>query len=209
VPFRAPFFGWLSSGSSPRWTEIDLWALDLELTGLDWRVAHVLSLGAVPIRQGAIVWGERWYTLVRPPSADAAATDSVPVHELLPDELAEAPSISEVVTELAPRLRHAALVLHWSPLDLGVLKRVFRENSVPWPKPPVIDTADLLGRIDHRRRIVEPSPTPTPTQLARAREAYGLPPHEEHHALYDALATAELFLALRERLGAERLRQLT
>jgi DNA polymerase-3 subunit epsilon len=203
VPLRLPFF------RSPRWTEIELWALDLELTGLDWRRAHVLSIGAVPIRGGVIVWGDRWYTLVQPPSADAAATDAVPVHEILPDELADAPDVAGVARELAQRIERAALLVHWSPLDVRVLKRTFKETGVRWPKPPVVDTARLLGRIDHRRRIVEPTPTPTPTQLAGARAAFGLPPHEEHHALYDALATAELFLALRQRLGYERLRQLT
>jgi len=202
--------GWLERLRSPRWTEAELWALDLELTGLDPKTAHVLSIGAVPIRDGRIVWGGRWYTLVRPPSADAAATDAVPVHELLPDELEGAPGIERIVRLLAERLAHgAALVVHWSPLDIRVLKRAFRAAGVAWPRPPVVDTAQLLARLDHRRRIVEPTPTPTPTQLSGARLALGLPSHEEHHALYDALATAELFLALRQRLGLERLRQMT
>ncbi|MEO8196133.1 MAG: 3'-5' exonuclease [Thermoanaerobaculia bacterium] len=201
--------GWLDSLRSPRWDEVTIWALDVELTGLDPRQAHLLSLGTVPIRGGVIVWGERWYTLVRPPSADAAATDAVPVHELLPDELQTAPEVAGVVAELARRLTGAALLVHWKTLDVRVLKRVFRLSGVPWPHPWVIDTADLLGRVDHRRRIVEPEPVPTPTQLSAARRALGLPAHEEHHALYDALATAELFLALRNRLGLKRIRQLT
>ena len=40
------------------------------------------------------------------------------------------------------------------------------------------------------------------------RALLGLPEYEYHHALHDALATAELFLALRARLRLERLRQL-
>jgi len=191
------------------WTEVDFWAVDLELTGLDAKAAHLVSVGAVPIRCGRVLWGQRWYTLVRPPSVEAAATDAIPVHELLPDELTDAPPVREVLLALAARLEGAALLLHWSPLDLRVLKRLCREQGVDWPRPPVVDTADLLGRLDHRRRIVEPTPTPTPTQLGGARQALGLPEHVEHHALYDALATAELFLALRLRLGLERLRQMT
>lgn len=203
-------FGGLFGGlGSRRWDEVVLWAVDLELTGLDPRTAHVLSLGAVPIREGTIRWGERWYTLVRPPSEDAAATDAIPVHELLPSECSVAPPIATIVAELATRLSGAALVLHWSALDLRVLKRAFRDSGVAWPRPPVVDTALLLGHVDQRRRIVEPHPVATPTQLAAAREALGLPAYSEHHALYDALATAELLLALRRRLGFERLRQLT
>ncbi|MEM8964737.1 MAG: 3'-5' exonuclease, partial [Acidobacteriota bacterium] len=81
------------------------------------------------------------------------------------------------------------------------LRRAFRAVDLVWPKPKILDTADLLGRLDRQRRLVETQPTTTPTQLGQARAFLGLPPHDEHHALHDALATAELWLALRARLG--------
>ena len=45
--------------------------------------------------------------------------------------------------------------------------------------------------------------------LSEARRQLGLPDYPVHHALTDAVATAELFLVLRSRLGAERLWRLT
>ena len=45
--------------------------------------------------------------------------------------------------------------------------------------------------------------------LADARRACGLPDYPAHDALTDAVATAELFLVLRHRLGARTLRELT
>jgi DNA polymerase-3 subunit epsilon len=57
--------------------------------------------------------------------------------------------------------------------------------------------------------LVQPAPKPTPTSLAAARRVLDLPAHTEHHALYDALATAKLFLVLRARLRLDRVGQLT
>jgi len=188
---------------------VTLWSLDLETTGLDPRQAEILSVGMVPIRRGTIRWVERWYSLARPPVIDSAATEAIRVHELLPQDLERAPEVETLIPEVEARLADSLLLVHWRSLDVAVLRRIFRRCGRRWPGPKVVDTAALLGVLDRRRRLVEPEPKPTPTQLAAARKALGLPPHEEHHALYDALATAELFLALRARLRLQRVRQLT
>ena len=182
------------------WIEKNHWALDLETTGLDPRRDQIVSAGLVPIERGAIRWGERRYWLVRP--VGITGSDAVTVHGLLPEELTAAMPVSELVAELAPRLRDTTLVVHWGRLDLRFLRRAFRAQRVPWPGPEVVDTVHLLHRLDRRRGLLEPFAAPTPTPLAPAREALGLPPHEQHHALYDALATAELYLLLRSRLAS-------
>lgn len=197
--------GWLRS---PLWRDVVFWALDLEATGLDPQCAEVLSIGMVPIRHGAIHWGERWYRLVKPTRAESAATEAIVVHGILPGELDDAASFSDLIPEVAGRLEGAALLVHWGRLDVTLLKRAFSAAGRSWPRPPVVDTVGLLAKLDRRRRLIEPAPKPTPTQLGQARAALGLPPHVEHHALYDALATAELMLALRARLGLRRLRHL-
>jgi len=190
------------------WQETTIWSLDLETTGLDPKSAQVLSVGMVPIRSGTIRWGEHWYSLVRPETLDQATTDAIRVHEILPDELAEAPPVVEIVPQIAERLRDAVLLVHWRALDVAVLRREFASARLGWSRPQVVDTADLLARLDRRRRLIEPHAEALPTQLRAAREALGLPPHIEHHALHDALATAELFLALVARMKLKTLRQL-
>lgn len=181
-----------------------VWVLDLEATGFDPRQDHILSLGMVPIRDNAIHWGERWYREVCPPAGIDPGTEAVTVHQLLPGELDTAPPLAEVLPELTRRLEGAVLGVHWGRLDLSLLRRAFRAANLHWPRPPVVDTAELLHRLDRRRQFLEPHPSDTPTQLAEARAFLGLPPHQEHHALYDALATAELLLVLRARLGLRR-----
>ncbi|MCB1054001.1 MAG: 3'-5' exonuclease [Acidobacteria bacterium] len=189
-------FGWFRRRP---WTATDHWALDLETTGLDPERDEILSCGMVPIVGGVIRWGERYYRRVRP--GGDGASDAVAIHGLLPDEAAGALSLEALVADLAERLAGGALVVHWARLDVRMLRRAFREQQTPWPRPEVVDTAQLLARLDRRRSLIEPGARPSPTQLAQARAALGLPPHREHHALYDALATAELFLALKARLG--------
>jgi DNA polymerase-3 subunit epsilon len=79
-----------------------------------------------------------------------------------------------------------------------------------WPSPTVVDTVDLLVKVARRAHLARPElpADPPALNLAAAREAHGLPAYQAHDALTDALATAELFLVLRNALGARTLRDL-
>jgi len=184
------------------------WALDLETSGLDERTDRILSVGMVPIRAGAIRWGERYYSLVRPPDATRLSESGIPAHHILPSELQGAPPIAEVLAEIDRRIAQGVLLLHFSSIDLVFLRRAFREAGRRWPHPPTVDTVNLLGQLDRRRAYLDPHAAALPTGLSEARAQLGLPPHDAHHALSDALATAELMLALRSRLGAKTLKDL-
>lgn len=191
------------------WDELVYWALDLETSNLEPSRGTILSVGMVPIRAGTIRWGERYYSLIRPVSSKSAATDAITIHQILPEELAGAPDLSHVLDEIETRLGGGAVLLvHHAPLDLGFLRRAFREDGRPWPRPPVVDTQALAARVEQRRHLLEPYARPLPRGLRELRAAFGLPPFVLHHALSDALATAELFLAMRARLGARTLRQI-
>ena len=78
------------------------------------------------------------------------------------------------------------------------------------PKPVVLDTANLLFSLPARKSFLDPERTPGDPELnlTAARRALGLPDYPAHDALTDAVATAELFLVVRHRLGARRLRDL-
>jgi DNA polymerase-3 subunit epsilon len=194
---------------SPLWDAVDYWALDLETSGLDPHHDLILSAGLVPIRRGAIHWGERFYSLVRPPSGQVPGEAAIRIHHILPRELQAAPTIDQVLPEILDRLTDGVLLVHYARLDLGFLRRACRSQARRWPRPRIVDTVRLLSRLGHRRRQIEPHAESLPADLGEARRALGLPAHLRHHALYDALATAELFLAVRRALGASRLGQLT
>ncbi|MER3443297.1 MAG: 3'-5' exonuclease [Meiothermus sp.] len=193
--------------SSPAWDTPTYWALDLETSGLS-PADQILSVGMVPLRQGVIRYGERFYSLVRPQAGLPLSQEGIRAHHIVPAELEGAPPLAEVLEAVHPRLGEGILLLHHAPLDVGFLQRAYRWLGRPWPRPRVLDTAGLIARLQHRQHQLEPHARPLPTGLAESRAHFGLPPHLEHHALYDALATAELFLLLRARLGAKTLRQL-
>lgn len=163
----------------------------------------------VPIRKGAIRWGEHEYTLVRPESPETKLDGAaIGVHQILPEELRDAPPLAGVVRRLAELLSGGeALVVHHAPLDIEFLRRAFKLKGVRWPRPAIVDTRVLVARTEERIRRLEPYAPPLPRGLTELREMFGLPEFDAHHALGDALATAELFLALRARLGATTLRQ--
>lgn len=192
---------------SPPWDSVDYLALDLETSGLDARRHQILSVGMVPVRQGAIRWGEHEYTLVRPLSMEELDGEAIGIHHILPEELRAAPPLEEVMERVAARLQKAVLLVHHAPLDVEFLRRTFERLGRKWPRPPVADTRVLASRVEQRMQQLEPYARELPRGLEELRRAFGLPAFDPHHALADALATAELFLALRARLGARTLRQ--
>lgn len=187
---------------SPPWDEVTYWALDLETSGLDAARHEILSAGMVPVREGVVRWGERWESLVRPADPAAMSAEGLRAHHILPGELENAPTLAQVLPEIDRRLRDGVPLLHFGALDLGFLREAYRGHGMPWPRLRNVDTVELLHKLDHRRHHFTPHPTPTRTALPEAREELGLPAYANHHALTDALATAELFLVLRARLGA-------
>ncbi len=194
--------------TSPDWESVTYWALDLETSGLDPKRHVILSAGMVPVRGGAVRWGERWESLVRPEPGVVIPDEGLRAHHILPGELEHAPALADVLPEIDRRLREGVALLHFGSLDLGFLRAAYAAHRLAWPKPRVVDTVELLQKLHHRLHQLTPHPTPPRTALPEAREDFGLPPYANHRALTDALATAELFLALRARLQARRLAEL-
>lgn len=193
---------------SKPWQEIEYWVLDLETSGLDSRRDQILSVGMVPIRGGVIHWGDHYYSLVRPESWDGLTGDAVRVHHILPEELRDAPLLTAILLEIDMRLSGGAtLVLHHAEFDLGFLKKAFRKFGRAWPRPAVVDTQVLVSRFEERQQRLSPYALPVRKSLSELVQLFNLAPYTSHHALGDALATAELFLALRARLDLKTFRQ--
>jgi DNA polymerase-3 subunit epsilon len=192
---------------SPRWDEVVYWAVDLETGGLDARRSPILAVGMVPLRRGIIHVAEAYRSLVRPETGSPIDAASIRAHQLVPEELEKAPAPAAVLSQVARRIGEGVLLVHHQTIDVSFLRRDFKRAGISWPRPPVVDTAQLLIKI---ARASDPhvSTSAIPLTLADARRAYGLPSYQSHDPLGDALATAELFLVLRRVLGATTLRQL-
>jgi DNA polymerase III subunit epsilon len=196
--------------SSPAWDSVVYWSLDIETGGLDPKRDPIISLAMLPVRGGVIRLGESYQTLVRPEDGRSIRPESVRAHQLLSGEVREAPALVDVLGEVERRLRGHVLLVHFQTIDVTFLKRDFERHALKWPRPPVVDTAELLFKLVRKRRFVNPdAPDEAPrTNLSEARAAQGLPEYQAHDALTDAIATAELFLVLRKKLNARTLRDL-
>jgi DNA polymerase-3 subunit epsilon len=195
---------------SPRWDVPVYWALDLETGGLDARTDPIISVGMVPLRGGIIRLGEAFSTLVRPDPGRPIKPESVRAHQLLAGDLRKAPPIGAVLQEVDRRLADGVLLVHNRGIDIPFLKGGHARTGLKWRKPVVVDTVDLIVKAATRRRLFQPlggSEMPS-LNLSEARRVHGLPAYEAHDALIDAVSTAELFLVLRQALGAKTLRDL-
>jgi DNA polymerase-3 subunit epsilon len=196
--------------ASPRWDVPVYWALDLETGGLDPRTDPIISVGMVPVRGGVIRLGESFSTLIRPAPGRPIRPESVRAHQLLAGDLRKSPPLGAVLQEVDRRLADGVLLVHNRGIDLPFLKGGHARTGLKWSRPKVVDTVDLIVKAASRRRFFLPgSGAEMPSlNLTEARRANGLPDYEAHDALVDAVATAELFLVLRQAIGAKTLRDL-
>jgi DNA polymerase-3 subunit epsilon len=162
--------------------------IDLETTGLDPRHDHIVSYGAVPIRDGRVKTSESVYGLVHVPR-DVPAS-SIKFHGLRTQDLDGAPPLAACVAALDELIGHHPVVAHCAWVERSFLRRAFRRSYLPFASP-MVDTAVLA------RRILDVDLGPDQAvSLEYAATALGLPVHSPHHALGDAVTTASLFIAL-------------
>jgi DNA polymerase-3 subunit epsilon len=176
------------------WRSARYCAVDLETTGLDLRQDGIVSFGSVGIDGGRVIAGSSIYRLVRGPAHVSPA--AIAVHSLRPADLANAPTWEESVDLLLEALTGRVLVAHAAWVERAFLRRAFRSRYVQAPSI-VVDTAALA-----RCAGLTAVGTPGEPSLELLARDLGLPVHEPHHALGDALTTAEVFLALSTRLDA-------
>lgn len=178
-------------GDALPWREAEWCAIDLELTGLR-RSDEIISIGAVPIRDGALILGEAVYTLARPERPPGHA--SVPIHKLRFIDLQGAPALEEAIEALMSALAGRVPVFHTAMIERSFLGRELHRRGVQLP-----DDADteVLGRVWLGRRGQS---TAGHLPLAALARALGQPAEDAHHALGDALTTGKAFIALASHL---------
>ncbi|WP_355659811.1 3'-5' exonuclease [Halomonas salifodinae] len=172
-------------------------ALDMETTGLDVNRHAIVSIGLVPFTLKRICLAERRYWVVNP--TRPLSRESVALHRITHSEVAEAPDLEAILDELLAELSGRLAVVHFRHIERPFLNSAIQARLGEEFKFPVIDTMSLEARIHRqslwarfRRWLGRP---PVSIRLHNSRERYGLPPYQGHHALVDALATAELLQA--------------
>jgi hypothetical protein len=147
------------------WRTAEWCAVDLELTGLH-RNDEIIAIGAVPIRDGALILGEAMYSLARPVNPPKHA--SVLVHKLRSVDLREAPPLDDAIDQLLQTMSGRVPVFHTAMVERAFLGKELRRRRLRLPED--VDT-EVLGRVWLRQRDGV-----TPGGLPLARLAAGGPP---------------------------------
>ncbi|MEM8816869.1 MAG: exonuclease domain-containing protein [Pseudomonadota bacterium] len=170
--------------------ETELVSLDIETTGLDPATAEVLSIGWVLVRHNRVAVDSAKRCIVQP---ETAVGDSAAVHGLTDTVCAGGLPLRQVLDQVVTALAGRSLLVHHAGLDKRLLDRVCRRHYGAPLAVPVVDTLALELR---RRRRRAQSSKGDALRLVRLREHYNLPYYAGHDCLADALATAELMLAM-------------
>jgi DNA polymerase-3 subunit epsilon len=174
------------------WRAAGWCAVDLELTGLDHRRNEIIAIGAVPIEDGRVLLGHARYTLVRP--TIRPEHDAVLVHKLRLADLQDAPVLDEAIELLLDALDGRVPVFHTAAVERRFIGPALARRRL---RMPAAADTEVIGRLwlrQHRSRA------PAAVSLSMLAQALTLPAEPPHHALGDALTTAQVFVALASHL---------
>ncbi|HWE34379.1 MAG TPA: 3'-5' exonuclease [Solirubrobacteraceae bacterium] len=174
------------------WLQAGWCAVDLELTGLDPRRSEIIAVGVVPIAEGRILLGSSQYALAR--SKQRPEHNAVLIHKLRHADVADAPPVDEAIELVLEALTARVPVFHTAVVERTFLAPQFSRRRVRLP--PAADT-EVLGRLWLAQRDSE---SPAGVSLARLARELGQRAEPPHHALGDALTTAQAFIALARHL---------
>ena len=164
--------------------DAELVVFDLETTGLSSSRDRMCEIGAVRVRALAI--DETFETLVNPGvglSPTIAALTGID-----PSELRRAPRTELAVRRFLAFAGDAPLVAHNARFDVGFLDRAVERLTGQRVAAQVVDTLWLARRLLHRRS--------ERFSLQQLAHFFGTTWQPCHRALPDALATAEILIAL-------------
>lgn len=174
---------------------LEIVSLDLETTGLDPKEDSLLSFGMVEIKHQGIQLKTAWHEIVRV-KHDIPESSAV-IHHITDDLAAEGKPLEILLPELLQRLAGKVMLVHYANIEQKFLDTACREL---YGSPFVIHTIDTLELAQRLLTKRNHSTQPGDLRLFNLRPIFGLPMYKAHNALYDALATAELFLAISREL---------
>lgn len=176
--------------------QVQFLAMDVETTGLNPLSDSIVSIGLIPFTLERIRCGQSLYWVIKPPS-DLNGT-SVTFHHITHADIVGAPSLPDVLKPFLEAMSGKVMVVHYRNIEREFLDQALRHFLGEGLQFPVIDTMQLEARMHRKKQrwldrlLRRPQVS---IRLAESRKRYNLPNYHAHHALTDALATAELLQA--------------
>ena len=171
-------------------TDAELVCMDIETTGLNPKTVDMLSIGWVLIRKCKVDLATAEAHIVKP---NGGVGDSASVHGLTDTMVRYGMQPAEAIERVLEVLAGRVLVVHHAGLDKILLDRICRQQYSEKLLVPMIDTLAL----EHRQRSRHHHLGETISlRLPDLRQHYNLPWYRGHNCLTDAVAAAELLIAM-------------
>ncbi len=177
--------------------EIEFVAMDFETTGLDANKDEIITIGLVPFTLQRVFLNRAKHWTVRP--RQKLDEESVVIHGITHNDIMDAPDLKEIIQPLLTELSGKIVVVHYHVIEREFLDQAFKRRIAEGIEFPIIDTMQIESNI--QKRLTSGiwnklrGKKPESLRLGQARQRYHLPDYPPHHALTDAIATAELMQA--------------
>ncbi|MBL3591466.1 MAG: 3'-5' exonuclease [gamma proteobacterium endosymbiont of Lamellibrachia anaximandri] len=174
-----------------RCSEAEIVSLDLETTGLDPTSHSILSYGLVQIDNMTIRLDSTRHEVIS--VVEDIPEASAVIHQITDDRSAAGSPLEAVLPDLLRMLAGKVMLVHYASIEQNFIDAACRRL---YGTPFVIPTIDTLilaqRRFERRNHTIQIGDL----RLFNLRPRYNLPMYKAHNALSDAVATAELFLAM-------------
>lgn len=171
----------------------DQWvAIDCEMTGLNPRKHHLLSVAAIHINGDTIDTGNGLHLVCRPPIMPDR--DTIVIHGLRSADVEQGMSYDEMLELLLPFIDNRPIVGFCPQIDTAFLNPLIKKYMGTTLPNEVLDVRRLYSQ-----RMGDRDPnTPRPSQqLPKILAHYNIPEFGSHDAYNDAVMTAMAFLHVR------------
>lgn len=165
--------------------------LDLETTGVNAETDKVLSIGWVEINNMHVELSSSRELFINSDAKNIKAETAV-INHITPEMLEIGCSLDEAMQQFFVHAKGKVIVAHGCCIEQAFIDKYFQRAFSLSPVPLV--WLDTLAIEKHISRFSQSS-SEVDYRLSSVRQQYGLPEYNNHGALIDALATAELLLA--------------
>lgn len=177
-------------------SDVQIISIDVETTGLDIRKDNIVSIGTVDINDMNIGLGSSTHQIIT--QEKDLNEESVIIHNIRDSDVRCGRSIDVVLPEILTLLRGKVMLAHNASIEIGFLNRLCQQYYETDFVMPVIDTLQLaIKSFKIQNKVYQNKEL----RLFNLRKNYNMPAYKAHNAQMDAIATAELFLAMVSRLS--------
>ena len=167
-------------------------AIDCEMTGLNPKKHHLLSIAAIHINGNTIDTGNGMHLVCRPPVMPDR--DTIVIHGLRTADVEHGMSYNEMLALLLPFIDNRPIVGFCPQIDTGFLNPLVKRYMGTTLPNEVIDVRYLYSRRMGDRTQGIPNQS---QQMSNILAHYQIPELGSHDAYNDAIMTAMAFLHVR------------